>query len=72
LTFLFSAKNGVFSIELPRGPVATTNSKGTAGPAINIAAKVYDNISWTASEVVAAVMGSAMLRERSYTRNSSH
>jgi membrane associated rhomboid family serine protease len=47
-------------------------TKGSAGPAI--AAKIYDYISLTASEVVAAVMGSAMLRERSYTtsRNSSY
>jgi hypothetical protein len=49
-------------------PVAPT--KGAAGPAI--AGKIYDQIPLTASEVVAAVIGSAMLWERSYMRNSSH
>jgi Zn-dependent membrane protease YugP len=44
-------------------PGAVAPTKGAAGPAI--AAKIYENIPLTASKVVAAVMGSAMLRERS-------
>jgi hypothetical protein len=49
-------------------PVAPT--KGAAGPAI--AAKIYDNIPLTASEMVAVEMGSTTPQDRSYTRNSSH